>query len=1253
MKDEISRIFGFLENLLESCADHDITTDIFISPANPESYQSALDGIRDCYERIAASGTTREELAKLLTEDIGCNSPLLEGIVEPRDLLPLIGAVFTTGQEELIVTVCEEWGMAILPADPDGMAEMIRSAVHPLSLSDILTPEVTGMLRFPTIVQLQAAGRVRDELVRPAWDTVTRILIPAVDDPAVFHGKLNAAIFWYISGKGIIPDPLIPGPIIQALYDTGLFREGGIEALACCSGDGGKMVVRLFEAGGVLSMESEGITDIRSIFRIAFDKTTAVSVPAGSQLPGKDILMNYSRIVELSGHVLAGFVENDAGACCGTSIGRILEFVRSVADRPSCREVPGPGLIRELEKKVLEFEHLVRAVTRDYHWRALPMPDATIGYRPLVDLWPEKHLVLYNREEIAYRSVDSSKALVMEALYRHRYGIRPPDISTPLENGDWYIRLTSVIGIPRAVRTGSGVHPGVIRWMEKLRQEEYAPIEQMVNIYRNANLSLPDQFLEAAVFEGRTGEPASGFSDGMVKQAIEMTFAARQDIGSLGPTDETCLTIIQERIWPVFRQLCNISPGSALPGNLSNARSSPESHRNRITPRGTAPRVDTSVPSAHHPVNDIRGKSIEGKGTSLLDDDGLLVPGGNPGGEAKPGENHATRNLKGMQQNVPGGGSGSFPSPGDTNGDTGTGGRLQGITDTAGRMMDAVMKSRELLDEISSQDPHQVSGDGKGGDLRETVSTLRDLAGKIDEFARTLADQVRSRQVTSVPPLHGRTHPPGIPDGGSEDREVSETLVKTADTIKKAAREYREALGNVERQLESPGSDQGGIQHLTGMTKKAFMDLQQSGAEFQRISGGPSRGMHGGETPLVRLPEADDDPDSDGQVNATRRGRLEPSFVADKGYTPEVWESLSYFDASFDDGTPAGPEGPVTSRHSRDGADQRFEQNTQALTREAEIYLSSLRQRTRREWETIDEKAERVRKVALFESHTVGKDDYTTYQRFYQPVAGLIGVARKNIQQALQKTRATRDLTELTTGDDIDEENLAAVRTTMRIFRDRGREPDKTRWCISLLIDASSSMHDETVARKLQATIQTAILFGEAVNRVPGIRFEIAAFSDTEYIPLKRYQDDWNMQQGCYLIRQVVQATGGTNDVGAVSSALDRMNRLRMAAGANRMIFVLSDGQSGVGGREQMRTILATNKETRVFGWGIGPDMEKIEETYRPYGTWVPDIADLPRSMGEVLRRELGRPAMAGWKDDRAGHNSKKETEAGEALCMD
>ena len=1250
MKDEISQLFGYLQRLIGSCAEHDITTDIFVGPADPEAYRAALEGVRGCSERIIASGITREQLLSLFMEHGGDYRSMLLGLVEPWDLIPLIVPAFTPVQEELIGAACREWAMATVPDDAESMASQIMSAVQPLALADLLSPLATGMLRFPAIMQLQTAGRGDLEMVRPAWDTGTRILVPATDDRAVFCGQLDLTIFWYLSGKGIIASPCIPEPVLQALYNIGVLRGASIEALAHAFASEGDLVTDLFRAGEGLAREMESITDIRILFRIVLAKFLHTPRPDNESVKDEDFTPSHNKIRQLSGHVLAGFVTARAETSDRTCVDLVLDFIRSVAVRPSGRADPAPGQLRELERNVQEHEQLLRAVTGQYTWRATPMPPGSGGYRPVADLWPDRYLFIYDQEEMAYRSPDASKALVMEALYRHLYGLQPSDCDAKKEDENWYCRIVSVIGVQRAVQTGTLVHPGVTRWLKRLYNEEYDPVNRMVDKSRITRLSLPDQFLEMAVFEGRTGEQAPDTGDASVEHALYVTSQARKEIGTPQLTDDMCLTIINDQIWPVFRQLCTYAQGiAAETGSVSAGGFQRGAPLNMITPRGSAPRVDTTVPSAHHPENSLTGKAIEGKGKSLLDDDGLLVPGGHSGTGTKPTGREATEHNQNAQPEGPGHGTASCPYPADTTGNNGKGGLEPGIQETARRMMEACTKSRELLDELS---PAGNIGETENGTNRETLSALRDLAGKINTMAGTIEREVRDSRAMNIPGVNERTQPESSPGRIHEGGKLSEDLLKTIETVKKATCEYRDALKKVERTIESSDSDPGTIQHLTGMTKKAFMDLQQAGTEFQRLSGGPS--LTGSERPMVRLPEADDDPDSDRAISATRRGRLEPSFVADTGYTPGVWESLSYFDASFDDGTQAEPEGPLSGRQSSDIAERRFEQNTQALTREATLYLSALRQRTRSDWETIDEKAERVRRVALLESHTVGQDDYATYQRFYQPVAGLTGVARKNIQQALQKTRASRDLNELTTGDDIDEENLAAVRTTMRIFRDRGREPDKTRWCISLLIDASSSMHDETVARKLQATIQTAILFGEAVNRITGIRFEIAAFSDTEYIPLKRYQDDWNIHQGCYLIRQVVQATGGTNDVGAVSSALDRMNRLRMSAGANRMIFVISDGQSGVGGREQMRTILSTNKSTRIFGWGIGPDMEKIEETYRPYGTWVRDISDLPRSMGEVLRRELGRPAMAGWKDDQADPGTDQDVPVvGGGLCTD
>jgi hypothetical protein len=826
----------------------------------------------------------------------------------------------------------------------------------------------------------------------------------------------------------------------------------------------------------------------------------------------------------------------------------------------------------------------------------------------------------------------------MEALYCQRFGLDTAGADVP--DDPWFPRLVRVLGMPRALRKGSAIHPGVSRWLDQFYREEYSLVNRCSDRPRISRLPLPDQFLEAVYYEARTGDPAVHIRDEAVTFALTITSDARKELETA--TDEACTRIMRDRIWPVFEQVCLVAHGDGVAGSATSIGTGKGKDLG-FTPRGTVARQDASVQSPVQPSTPFTGRAITGDGDSLSEDGGISVPTGSPGATVQAGDH------RGSRPRVPGSGGGHAPSPGK--GSPGEGALSAGISAAVDSMMDACTRSRDLLDTMvpspgrdQDQDQNSLLPDTIPSDSGETASALSGLSRKIDDLAGALEQQLHKLRDACSPERAGSD----VPD---QYREELDGLLKVSEKVRQIARDYKEAVGELGRQIRAPGSGHDSIGHVTGITRKALEDLQAAGAEFQRLSGASSVFREDTKLPVIRLPETDNEPAS--EKSTLRRGHLDPAFAADTAYTPEIWDNFSYFDATFDESPGKEPEGHPTARSPRDETkERRFDQGEQALTREAEQYLSALKQRTRSDWETMDEKAERIRRIALFESHAVGRDDYATYQRFYQPVAGLIMVARKNIQQALQKNRANRDLNELISGDDIDEENLAAVRTTMRIFRDRGREPDRTRWCLSLLIDASSSMHDETVAKKLQAAIQAAILFGEAVNHLKGIRFEIAAFSDTEYIPLKRYQDDWNVHQGCYLIREVVRANGGTNDVGAVSSALDRMNRLPMAAGANRMVFVISDGQSGVGGREQMRAILRTNKDTRIFGWGIGPDMEKIEETYLPYGTWVPDIAELPRSLGEVLRRELGRPAMAGWRDGRAEDTGRQRDEQpGEGVC--
>ena len=1397
MKEEVDQLLLSLQRLLDSCADHDILYDIFVSPADPAAYRDALDDISRITGEIRESGIGRDELLEVISGASCAQVPALEGMVATCDLVPLMGAGFSREQDELVRDACRRWAAALDPCDTSGTEALLAEAIRPLTLADLLAPENTRMLRFPAILRIQEMadflsqekraaagtgfpGEVHEPGTRGAaeisgfaagYPDRERMAIVPSGDRARFAGYLYQGIFAFLVQRGLIPGPLFPDTLFQSLFDLGVLLQGSPDHEGSSSAGQGlagvpggfpgvcpeeaPCSVRLMEEGRALAEVSGALDDIRTLYRISLRSmalsggafpatgrhhtgerkeamgTTFTHDPnsrnkAGARecpgLPAATFAENQGRtspegpdtpsgmVESAAGHVLAGWAiagapqyrqetpieqkeadderllphavpfDADPGV---NAIRQVLSFVRGVASRPTGRAAPGPGRVRALDRIIREMEHLLRVLTGDYAWKAVAYPYTAEGFRPPVDLLPDRHFLLYDREELAFRDVEPSLALLMEAFYRCRFG------PSGYEDDPWLSRLALVIGTRRAVHAGLSCHPGGARWMKSLADEEADPASRLAGKVSTGRLPLPDQFLAGALYEGRTGRRTDTVTDPMVLFVLDSTRASRIAAADPGLTGEQFSTLLREEIRPVFGQLLREPAGYTGEGTMA-ATPGKSPGGPAISPRGTAPRVDASVPHSTFPDADTPGRVIEGVGAGLLGDDGFQVPGAGSGtgtgrGAAETGRGGIQGGpaREGEKGSVPPGSPDQHPARGETG--TGPGDRtgagqdtvsrgLQepgtGIRETMESLVSACTRGLEMVKGPGYQEPGEDEGEQAGMGRRDQRSggedraagtgregakgtgpaSLNDLAGEIDDLANTLEKQIGalSEEISREEGAMSRTRRPGLSPGKGKELDA---LLKTSEKVSRAAGEFRKAVNDLEREIRETGAGPGRSRTRTGMTEKALMDLMDAGIEFQRIAGASFLSGAGSTQPAVKLPENSEEEAPAQPPHRARTGPVAPAFVADNADSAEVWESLSYFDASYGDDEPE-EEHVSSGLYTRGTAEQRYVQGEQALTHEAARYLSALQQRTRSEWESIEEKAERIRQIALYETNAVGEDDFAMYQRFYQPVAGLVGVARKNIQQALQKNRATRDLTELASGDDIDEENLAAVRTTMRIFKDSGKQEDRARWCLSLLLDASSSMHDETVAKKLEATIRTAILFGEALNRVQGITYEIAAFADTEYIPLKRYQDDWNIHQGCYLIRQLIQASGGTNDVGAVGSALDRMNRLRSASGANKMIFVISDGQSGVGGREQMRKILAIHKEVRIFGWGIGPDMEKIEETYRPYGTHVREIADLPRSLGEVLRRELGRPAMAGWKEERPG-TAAGGPATGEASCTD
>ena len=1211
MSQTVCQLFCFLRQLLDSCADYEVMMDTLVTPADPGAYHAALEGISGCISRISGSGMTRDQIVEQVLEP-SCGREI-SGILDPLDLVPLMGAVSNLEEKELVREACQDWAAVIEPADPEEMTTSLSAAVRHMNLADILSPEITRMQRFPAIILLQGW---ENEIPRISRGMLSRdgILVPPSDDLGRLCGRIHQGIFCHLVQKRLLPEPFFPDLVLQAIEDFGIIGAEGIEALHRHSTEDEPDPLVFFESGRNLFRDAGRIRDIRMLYRTAF----GVLEGEGKKEVSEDILER------LAGHVLAGLAYASRESGSSLSLAPIVDFVRSVASRRSGRADPGPDQLRDLDQTVQEIGHLLRVLTADYSWRAHVLPPRT-GVFWAIDILPDRHLVQYDPGNLVYQSREASRSLAMEALYRSWFGIRPPVHNVPDLYRPWFARLAAVAGTRRAVRKGLALHPGAAGWLENFIREEYDDLNRRLSGATVNRLSLPDQFLIAALAEARTGIPQEGMTDLSVRQVLDATRRARKEIEDPFLPDDACISIFRDEIWPACAPLFEGPEIPVTSATTSPAR--PGSREHRLAALGTTRRDDAAVPSPYTPFSTTPGKVIAGDEQGLMDDDEFSLSSGPPGQGGTPAG--GGRAGKGGAPSLAGGSRSSGQNP------SGRGGDVAGIAGLAAELMEACQTGKGLLDDLGKKDHPRT------GDRTDPIIALRENARRVEDLAGRLEEQLASLRDSGRPGASGDTASPDAADSGGKAGEEWDALLKLSGDVRKAARTYRETMGEIENPTPGPGLDHDGVSAHSAMTREALSSLLEAGAEFQKIAGLPEPSS-GDKQVWIRVPDAP----GEGTARSGGKGgggQADPSFAPDAIASEEFWENLAYFDATFGDETEQETSVPEPGRIYRDTLERRYEQGELALTREAEQYLSLLRQRTRSEWETMDEKAEQIRRVALFESLAVGEDDYSLYQRFYQPVAGLVGVARKNIQQALQKNRATRDLNELTTGDDIDEENLAAVRTTMRIFRDQGRQPDQTRWTLSLLIDASSSMHDESVAKKLEATLRTAILFGDAVSHIGEIQFEIAAFADSEYIPLKRYTDEWNIHQGCYLIRQVIQASGGTNDVGAVSSALDRMHRFRLAAGTSQLIFVITDGQSGVGGRDQLRQMLSGHKKTRIFGWGVGPDMEKVEETYRPYGTWVPDIADLPRSLGETLRRELGRPAMAGWQDDRSGQATQED----------
>ncbi|NTV00986.1 MAG: hypothetical protein HGA55_07695, partial [Methanoregulaceae archaeon] len=185
MSQTICQLFSSLRQLIDSCADYEVMMDTLVTPADPQAYHAAWERISGCISRIFESGMTRDQIVELVLLP-SCGREL-SWFLDPLDLVPLMGAGFGSEEKEIVREACRDWAAVIEPADPDELAAYLIASVRQANLADLLSPEITRMQRFQTIVLLQGWENEISRL-SPGALASAGIIVPPSDDPARFCG---------------------------------------------------------------------------------------------------------------------------------------------------------------------------------------------------------------------------------------------------------------------------------------------------------------------------------------------------------------------------------------------------------------------------------------------------------------------------------------------------------------------------------------------------------------------------------------------------------------------------------------------------------------------------------------------------------------------------------------------------------------------------------------------------------------------------------------------------------------------------------------------------------------------------------------------------------------------------------------------------------------------------------------------------------------------------------------------------------
>ncbi|MFH1877415.1 MAG: AAA family ATPase, partial [Candidatus Omnitrophota bacterium] len=253
----------------------------------------------------------------------------------------------------------------------------------------------------------------------------------------------------------------------------------------------------------------------------------------------------------------------------------------------------------------------------------------------------------------------------------------------------------------------------------------------------------------------------------------------------------------------------------------------------------------------------------------------------------------------------------------------------------------------------------------------------------------------------------------------------------------------------------------------------------------------------------------------------------------------------------------------------------------------------------------------------FLEREGITQKDYDFYRKYYSEVAGQATTLKRHLQKIKFAEKRKRVL-RLREEGDLDEHELSGVSMgAVRVFK-QVRKPKGMYFKISFLVDLSGSMHQ---ANRIEEAIKGLIVLLESVTDWPGdIVFEVAGYSNSEYIPISEYRaKDTKLKDKIRIIKAVHElGKGGTNAAEAVESAMKR--NIKGDKKFRRIIFFINDGELLAGDAGKIGELIRRYPLIKLVPMGLGPEAAAVEELTG--GRWLPDESRLSDEIYKIMDLE-------------------------------